>query len=280
LKALTHDESVVAKALEASSVVAVADGKIRSSNIKATGRSTIILREIPSDTPEEEVREIFNFENCKPIREMRSDIGDTWYSSSYACIYYAYIVSFLSHITYYFRFVILESEEDAKDLALDLQMKKRTFRGKAVKARVKSENLLKSYYTVSPVPIFPNAQMPFPPYMNQGIPPMPMNFGGYVNSPIVAPLSNISSSQIPSDFDGSSFANDAAISGGQVSPKSQTHNSNPNDTKRMANSSNFAGISNSFSVSEKSQNLMDGAIGSKQAHGSRGSKDQKVLLDF
>ena len=78
MKALTQDEAFLVKALETSSVVAVADGKIRASNIKATGRSTIILREIPSDTPEEEVREIFNFENCKPIREMRSEIGDTW----------------------------------------------------------------------------------------------------------------------------------------------------------------------------------------------------------
>jgi hypothetical protein len=47
-------------------------------NIKNSGRSTIILREIPSDTPMEEVREIFNYDGCKPICSLRSEIGDSW----------------------------------------------------------------------------------------------------------------------------------------------------------------------------------------------------------
>ena len=50
---------------------------------------------MPSAT-EEEVREIFNFDGCKPIVSMRSDIEDTW-------------------------FVIMDSEEDAKDTLLDLR---------------------------------------------------------------------------------------------------------------------------------------------------------------
>jgi hypothetical protein len=76
MKALTQDEAVLRKALE-NSTVTVIDDKIKA-NIKAAGRSTIILREIPSDAPEEEVREIFAFEGCKAISSMRSDIGDTW----------------------------------------------------------------------------------------------------------------------------------------------------------------------------------------------------------
>lgn len=47
-------------------------------NLKPTGRSTIILREIPSDATEEEIREIFNFEGCRPVQSMRPDIENTW----------------------------------------------------------------------------------------------------------------------------------------------------------------------------------------------------------
>lgn len=77
LKALTQDETIVRKALVDSTVTTIVDNKIKA-NIKSTGRSTIILRDIPSDAPEEEVKEIFNYEGCKPISSIRSDIGDTW----------------------------------------------------------------------------------------------------------------------------------------------------------------------------------------------------------
>jgi hypothetical protein len=76
MKALTQDESLLRRALETSTITIV-DDRIKA-NIKAAGRSTIILREIPSDTTEVEVREIFAFEGCKQITSMRSDIGDTW----------------------------------------------------------------------------------------------------------------------------------------------------------------------------------------------------------
>lgn len=76
MKALTQDESLLRRALETSTITIV-DDRIKA-NIKAAGRFTIILREIPSDTTEVEVREIFAFEGCKQITSMRSDIGDTW----------------------------------------------------------------------------------------------------------------------------------------------------------------------------------------------------------
>ena len=77
MKSLTQDESVIRSALEKSTIVSIVDNKIKSL-AKITQRSTIILREIPSDTPESEVKEIFNFETCKPIHSVRSDVGDTW----------------------------------------------------------------------------------------------------------------------------------------------------------------------------------------------------------
>ena len=76
LKALTEDISIVRQALESSTVTLV-DDRIRA-NIKGGNRSTIILRDIPSTASEEEVREIFNFDGCKPITSMRSDIENTW----------------------------------------------------------------------------------------------------------------------------------------------------------------------------------------------------------
>lgn len=128
---------MIHKALENSTLSLIENGTRIKSNVKVSGRSTIILREIPSDAPEEEVREIFNYEGCKHIASMRSDIGDTW-------------------------FVVLESEEDAKDTLIDLRLKKRTFRGQPVKGRVKSETIARSFYPVQPPPpiVFPNMQFP------------------------------------------------------------------------------------------------------------------------
>ena len=87
MKALTQDEALLRKALERSTINII-DDRIKP-NIKAAGRSTIILREIPSDTAESEVREIFEFEGCKLISSMRSDIGDTWYVTPFTDICYA-----------------------------------------------------------------------------------------------------------------------------------------------------------------------------------------------
>ena len=109
--------------------------------LKPAGRSTLILRDIPTDAPEDEVRAIFDFPECKPISAVRSDIGDTW-------------------------FVSLDSEEDAKDTVLALRVHKRLFRGQAVKARVKTDTVLRSYYPAAvpptlPPPLYP-AVIPFP----------------------------------------------------------------------------------------------------------------------
>lgn len=77
LKALTTDEAVVRRALQDSSLTLV-NNRIKA-NIKASSRSTIILRDVPANTPEEEVREIFNYDGARPIVSLRSDIEDTWY---------------------------------------------------------------------------------------------------------------------------------------------------------------------------------------------------------
>jgi len=149
LRSLTQDEEIVKKALDTSNVATLVGDRIKSS-IKS-GRSTIILREIPSDTPEDEVRAIFDFAGAKPVVSLKSEIGDTW-------------------------FVTMESEEDAKDTLLGLKFQKRTFQGASIKARLKSETVARSYYMqapLGPTPVVPpTGGFPVPYYP-------PMQPGGY-----------------------------------------------------------------------------------------------------
>ena len=150
-------------ALEKSTVCVIEGGKIRSTaTIKSATRSTLILRDVPSDAPVDEVREIFNFENCRGITSLHSDIGDTW-------------------------FVIFENEDDAKDTLNDLREKGRTFRGKAVKGRVKSETVVRSYFPVQAAPMGggmpmypPGAIPPFPPFMAPGVMQPPFGYPNMV----------------------------------------------------------------------------------------------------
>lgn len=153
MKSLTQDEAVLREALTGSTVVSIVDNKIKAI-IKGSNRSTIILRDIPSETPEEEVRTIFAFDGCKPIVSVRKDIENTW-------------------------FVIMESEEDAKDTVLDIKLKKRTFRGEPVKCRVKTEAVVKSFYPVAAGAAVPGGySLPVNNYSPQ-YPPVDMRQYGY-----------------------------------------------------------------------------------------------------
>jgi hypothetical protein len=58
----------------------------------------------------------------------------------------------------------MESEEDAKDTIMDLKLKKRSFNGVAVKARLKTDAGLRSYYTASTVLPIAYPGMTFQPY--------------------------------------------------------------------------------------------------------------------
>ncbi|GMF49384.1 unnamed protein product [Phytophthora fragariaefolia] len=89
-------------------------------NIKSE-RTTIILREIPSSTKPEDVEAIFD--GCGKVASVRSDVGDTW-------------------------FVTMHTEAEAASTLLALRSK--TFNGAAIKARLKSENVLKSFYPTQP----------------------------------------------------------------------------------------------------------------------------------
>jgi len=149
LKALTQDEALLRKALVDSTIVSIQDNKIKA-NIKPPGRSTIILREIPSDAPQAEVEEIFKYPGAKTFTSIRSEIGDTW-------------------------FVTMDTEEDAKDTLLDLRLKKRTFRGASVKARLKTETVVRSFFPVNASPVAPFSGI---------MAPVDMRAFGYMGVPV------------------------------------------------------------------------------------------------
>lgn len=118
VKALTENVQLIVDVLRTSRQVTVdAAGKMVKPNITML-RNTIMLRDIPSDVPEEEIRSIFSTD-CAPIKTLRSDIGDTW-------------------------FVTFESEDEA--VSTHFVIRSRTFRSKQVQACIKSENLLKSSF--------------------------------------------------------------------------------------------------------------------------------------
>jgi hypothetical protein len=108
------------------------------------------------------------------------------------------------------RFVVMETEEDAKDTALDLRLKRRTFRGQAVKARIKTENVVRSYYPVAPVvapvqPVFPI--LPYPPVAPIGIdmvpygfmPPVPPVSGGAPSAAVPVVANTSSTNEVTTD---------------------------------------------------------------------------------
>lgn len=156
LKRLTTDVDLIKKVLRNSKNIELDESgdqcMIRPACAVAQ-RSTIILREIAKDVPEEEIRNIFP--NRGNIVACHADIGDTW-------------------------FVTFASEDECKR-AYDY-VQTATFRDKAIKARIKSENLLKSFIPNSggePAANHPSlGSLPkgFPGFMPQMPIPMPYPF--------------------------------------------------------------------------------------------------------
>ncbi|KAG6623172.1 La-related protein 4 [Phytophthora cinnamomi] len=134
IKQLTADTALLVEAVQDSSVCSLNAAKDAiKPNIKSE-RTTIILREIPSSTKPEEVQAIFD--GCGDVASVRSDVGDTW-------------------------FVTMNTEAEAVSTLLALRSK--TFNGAAIKARLKSENVLKSFYPTQPAEnvIAPSAGAPY-----------------------------------------------------------------------------------------------------------------------
>ncbi|KAJ1628962.1 hypothetical protein T492DRAFT_134326 [Pavlovales sp. CCMP2436] len=119
MRRLTTDAELIKRALK-SSTEAILDpsGTMVKPNIKVS-RNTLVLREISADTTAAEITAVFDGEGCPKPESVKSDINDTW-------------------------FVAFDTEEDCMEAHMSIR--NRTLKGKPLKARVKSENLLRSFY--------------------------------------------------------------------------------------------------------------------------------------
>jgi hypothetical protein len=120
VKQLTEDKALIAETMKSCKNMQLdATGTKVKPNIKME-RNTLYLRDIPSNTPENEIKELFNNSTCPgKVTSIRSDVGDTW-------------------------FVTFETEDQCIDAALWITSQ--TFQGKPVKGGVKSENLLRGFF--------------------------------------------------------------------------------------------------------------------------------------
>ncbi|CEO99507.1 hypothetical protein PBRA_007240 [Plasmodiophora brassicae] len=110
--------------------------KVRAA-MKPAERTTIILRDIPSDTPRDDILSLFDNDACGKVLSLHDDIGDTW-------------------------FVTFEDEDAC--LRSAQYIRQQTFNGKPVSMRVKSENMMRSYHQETVPMMAVPASAVFPPH--------------------------------------------------------------------------------------------------------------------
>jgi len=124
ITALTSSIDHLCDSLRSSSIVTLDEPrKLIKSNLKVQ-RTTIIIRDIPSSTPVEDLKALFEQDGAPGrVTGIRPEIGDNW-------------------------FVSFESE----DIAIDTLtwLRSQLFDGNPIKARIKSENMVKSVYVYIP----------------------------------------------------------------------------------------------------------------------------------
>jgi hypothetical protein len=103
--------------------VIVDPGRKKMKPVAVNARTTLILRNIPTDAPETEVRALISGGKWPKIMSLRSDVGDNW-------------------------FVSFETEEETKT-ALEMARGMK-YKDKAISCAIKSENLLKGLQPGSP----------------------------------------------------------------------------------------------------------------------------------
>mmetsp|Transcript_9227 Transcript_9227/g.17493 ORF Transcript_9227/g.17493 Transcript_9227/m.17493 type:complete len:519 (-) Transcript_9227:229-1785(-) len=109
-------------------------------------RNVVILRDIPSDATEHDIRELFvGAPHAELIVSVKPEVNNTW-------------------------FVKFKLDEGTQDVVLWLRSQK--FRGQPVNAAIKSEHFLRSFFPLQ------LAGPPMPPMGYQGLPRPPMDFGG------------------------------------------------------------------------------------------------------
>ncbi|KAG0226208.1 La- protein 4 [Actinomortierella wolfii] len=79
VKALTSDVDEIVKALQKSPLVIVnEEGTMVKPNIVKRPRTTLILRDLPLETTEEEIRQLFESGQCSP-KTITKEVGNNWF---------------------------------------------------------------------------------------------------------------------------------------------------------------------------------------------------------
>jgi len=116
VKLLTTDTDLILSCVAGSDKVIVDAANKKMKPVAVNARTTLILRNIPSDAAETEVRALITGDKWPKIVSLRSDVGDNW-------------------------FVSFETEEHTKTALAMAKDKK--FKDKSISCAIKSENLLK-----------------------------------------------------------------------------------------------------------------------------------------
>jgi len=115
VKTLTNDYDLICEAVKNSNQVIIDEVNKKLKPNIVLKRNTVIIRDIPQSTPQEEILNLFSPDNQPD--NIHSDIGDTWFTS-------------------------FETEDKAIDAVQHLRTQK--WNDKPIQARIKTESLLKS----------------------------------------------------------------------------------------------------------------------------------------
>lgn len=148
------------------------------------------------------------------------------------------------------RFVSMDTEEDAKDTLIDLRLKKRTFRGAAVKARIKTETVIRSYYPLPSAPVIPAG---FPAYPVANMPLDLRQFGYALPVPIEGVIVDATGAPVVPDVKASSEETKNTTTGNSSNSNSKPSNSGNKDN-RGADNSKKGGAAQSGNKSAPSNN--------------------------
>jgi hypothetical protein len=126
MKSFTTDMAVIMEAIKLSKKLEVdeAGTSVRPTDMELDGKkkTTIILREVAADVPEEQVRELFDEATFGPIAKIRSDVGGFWF---------------------------IEMENEISSDLLD-KIREKQINGAYVKARLKTESAARTMFGASP----------------------------------------------------------------------------------------------------------------------------------
>jgi len=123
IKALGVDRAALIAAAEKSSTLSLSEDKMMVRPLLKAKRNTVILRDVPVDATEAELRSFVEGAKAGAAIKVSQEIGNQW-------------------------FVTFETEKNAMDVALWIRSQQ--FKGQKLSAGIKTEHILRSFFTPPP----------------------------------------------------------------------------------------------------------------------------------